>query len=333
MKTFLHILFILAILLFYSSIQAKTWRIHNQDPSADFVQLGEAMIDADVVNGDILHVEGSALKYEGTTITKRVHIIGPGYFLNENPYTPANSALALFKSSIIFEAGSGGSSIKGISFIDYNPYPRVSTEVNNILISGCHMPNDIGLRTHITGIIVQGCYIESTNLFANTRNPYYSVSNAIVNNNIFTRGFRNSAGNLIINQFENNVLVGNVDVVASYFRSNILASNTATVKLVSPHCENNLAFNGQFGTENGNQNVDETAVFVGGTSPDGKYRLKPDSPARGAGYDGIDCGIFGGTSPYRLSGLPNIPVIYDLRVATEGDPVNGLQVTIKAKVN
>jgi len=52
-------------------------------------------------------------------------------------------------------------------------------------------------------------------------------------------------------------------------------------------------------------------------SADSLLRLAPNSPAFGAGYDGVDIGMFGGSDPYILSGIPPFPWIYEI----EMDPV------------
>lgn len=57
-------------------------------------------------------------------------------------------------------------------------------------------------------------------------------------------------------------------------------------------------------------------VFRGGSSTDTQYQLKEDSPALRAGTGGVDVGMFGGSSPYVISGLPALPRITDLRVPT-----------------
>ncbi len=63
---------------------------------------------------------------------------------------------------------------------------------------------------------------------------------------------------------------------------------------------------------------------------DGQYMLSENSPAKGAGSNGSDIGPFGGPDPYRLSGLPNLPNIYELSTVglVSGDE---LPVTIKIK--
>jgi len=77
-----------------------------------------------------------------------------------------------------------------------------------------------------------------------------------------------------------------------------------------------------------------TTVFVGSTgqSTDGQWQLKEGSPAIGAGLSGEDCGMFGGNTPYHLSGLPNIPSIYKLSMPSTSNG-NTLPVTISVKTN
>ncbi|MBS1566787.1 MAG: hypothetical protein JST39_20550, partial [Bacteroidetes bacterium] len=78
------------------------------------------------------------------------------------------------------------------------------------------------------------------------------------------------------------------------------------------------------GTATGNQiNVNMANVYVYGTtgSQDTRTQLKPGSPAIAAGLTvgavtTPDCGAFGATDPYRLSGIANIPTIYTLTVPT-----------------
>jgi hypothetical protein len=70
-------------------------------------------------------------------------------------------------------------------------------------------------------------------------------------------------------------------------------------------------------------------VGATGNSTDGQWQLKANSPALGAGENGVDCGMFGGSTPYILSGMPNIPAIYYLN--TPMVPSDVIDVAIKAK--
>jgi len=78
-----------------------------------------------------------------------------------------------------------------------------------------------------------------------------------------------------------------------------------------------------------------TTVFVdsGSVSTDGDWQLRSGSPAIGAGLDGVDCGMFGGSTPYVLSGIPAIPSIYYFIAPGSASGAEGLQVEIKARAN
>jgi hypothetical protein len=64
---------------------------------------------------------------------------------------------------------------------------------------------------------------------------------------------------------------------------------------------------------------------------DNGYILASGSPATAAGVNGGDCGAFGtgtGGQPYILSGMPEIPAIFEATVPSYG--TSSLQVNIKA---
>jgi len=96
--------------------------------------------------------------------------------------------------------------------------------------------------------------------------------------------------------------------VAATIPSNLSLSDLSNIYVGYPNNPNNLAL-------------------------DARNQLAPNSPARGAGENGTDCGAFGGDDPYVLSGIPDIPSIYQLTVPSQV-PQNGtLNVQIKAKTN
>src|SRR5690554_3302449 len=111
------------LLLIFSSSHAANWRVNNSPGiDADFTTL-QAAHDA-ASEGDSIYVEGSLTNYDnnGTVnISKQIVIIGPGYFLGQNPFTQAIKTTANF-NVIIFATGAEGSSIMGlvVSRIDVN---------------------------------------------------------------------------------------------------------------------------------------------------------------------------------------------------------------------
>ena len=169
-----------------------------------------------------------------------------------------------------------------------------------------------------------------------------TISNANITNNIIVSDIRTSGGfvnlgNILIS---NNVVGllngsgGTIDVDNAVIKNNIL-TYTGGVVIFTPRnnaYSYNISGNTAFGTANGNQqNIAPTAIFVGGTaSTDGAFQLRTGSPAIGTGESGADVGAYGGTIPYRIAGIPNVPSIYQYNQAVSG---NSLNATISTRSN
>jgi hypothetical protein len=303
--------------------------------------INEANTAAVVVNGDTLMVEGSSVPYAAATITKRLVLIGPGYLLANNPQTQASSSSALM-STLSLAAGSDGSVLMGLTF-SASSSNTPSINVSNVVVMRCYMSNNIQLLGNISNIQILQNYFASAAFIVTGGTDRFS--NVVLNNNII-----NNSGFSIFVPFdntyqrsfsavENNVLVGGaVNVTSTTFRNNIITtSNTGSFNIASGSILNNLVANGQIPTGNGNQTYDAANLFIGlsgsGNSPDGQYKLKSTSPYLTAGYNGTQSGLFGGSQPYVLSGIPPIPTIYEFTPGSFGDKINGLPISIKVKAN
>jgi len=77
---------------------------------------------------------------------------------------------------------------------------------------------------------------------------------------------------------------------------------------------------------------ERTSVVIGSSNGtfDGRWRLAPESPARGAGIDGADAGIFAGMHPYVLSGLPAVPFITEFALPAVVTQGSGLPIKLRA---
>lgn len=96
----------------------------------------------------------------------------------------------------------------------------------------------------------------------------------------------------------------------------------------------NIVYYNQSGLPTSNLvNKPIATIFVGNnaTSLEGQYMLSANSPAKGAGEGGVDCGAFGGDEPYIIGGVPSGPIIQELTVpqVTSGSTIN---VRVKARV-
>jgi hypothetical protein len=302
---------------------------NNPDIDADYTNLQDANDNAS--NDDTIYVESSVTAYPSANITKSVTIIGPGFFLDENPNTQANTFEAEL-SSISFETGSDGSIIIGCK-INSN----VSINVDNITVKKCNAYS-IYLYNSINNILILQNYIRSS---ISTLSGGL-ITNSVISNNIVKQNIDLSPGSGSV-QISNNVIIGTgssfnlIDCYNSTIQNNIIVYEAGQIYTNTGNSINNniLAIDGT--NANGNQyNIDMSLVFEDfngslGFSTDGRWQLKAGSPAIGAGIGDVDCGAFGGTIPYVLSGLPDLPHIYEATIPATADSEAGLSVTVKVK--
>ena len=346
---------VLLLLLLTITAHAKVWRVNNRSDFNGttlwgaafggtnlypvFKQINQAVAWTNILDGDTLHIEGSPFEYNRAEINKRLVLLGPGYFLNENP----NSGVDLINATvngIIFQNNSQGSICAGLKLIT----PNVNDiNVSNITIMRCLITNNTTISLGLTGIFfIQNFFSKEFNATLSIISTSGSGSSEITfNNNIFQRPLIWS--NRTIFQCKNNIFDGppntlNIDFNCTDFRNNILKATGATASLnggnLTGVTHNTGSLISQFGNLNNNLVIaDINTLFVdpASNSTDGDYQLKSGSAN---GNDGTERGAFGGASVtrrYTLSGLSPIPVIYDISTSGVAGP-GGLQVTIKAKV-
>jgi hypothetical protein len=280
-------------------------------------------ISSPLVNpGDTIYLEASSGSHGNVTLTKRLVIIGPGIYLAENPETQADLNSATI-DILYFNAGSDGSIVKGCRMT------RVNINASNIILQGNLISQNttshsyaLLLGANISNIIIRNNYIRQTYTTYGSeaiRAWETGTNNVIIQNNFIEITSTTSSryalylGSGFSGTIQNNVLYGAIILNNAEFHNNILRFGNYTAN--NANVTHNIGNTTQFGNLDGNQqNITMTDVFVGsaGNSTDGQWQLKAASPAISAGIGGVDCGMFGGSTPYKLSGIPNIPAIYEL---------------------
>lgn len=355
---------------FIQTSLGKTWRVNNASDYNGagsygsnlggttvypvFKQVNQAVSYGEVINGDTIHVEGATLIYENAQITKRLVIIGPGYFAGENPNTsflPLEAKIG----TVIFAAGSAGSQIMGLHI--YNNYNGSSITIlyqaNDIVIKRCRLDDFIYLDDNLTNVYVlqNFFYNPNPNVTVSAVEPAGNIfpTNLVFNNNICQRTLllTNNGNVMTLLECRNNVfqcpLVSggsqlSILMNVNSFQNNILKTAGASVSINPPQ---SLSYNistslSQFGNSNNNLVIpDMTTIFVdpATNSTDGDYQLKTGLPSNYLGADNTDRGAFGGlgiSSRYTLSGLAPIPVTYQINTSGISD-ATGLPVIIKAR--
>lgn len=192
----------------------------------------------------------------------------------------------------------GDNAAYGSLYLNFNSSP---VGISSALILNCTTVGNgyFNLNANNQSVVVQNCIIE----YLNQGSGYLqNVSNTIFINNITASLSNNNPA------FNNPGSSGNVFGVS--FANNAFFKGYPT-------------------------NTSGSTVL---NSPDGKYVLSATSPAKGAGIipgtaTATDCGAYGGTNPYKASGIPVIPAFYKLTSASSTATGNSYPVTFSVKSN
>jgi hypothetical protein len=351
------------------NVNAKVWRVNNRPlVDADFTTLQAAIDSASW--GDTLYIEGSPNNYGNGTFDKKLTVIGAGYWHDQNDSLQAYEHVSHVKQ-LAFNEGSQGSKITGL-YVYYGNYSTaqnwklIAVNTDSITIERNYIYGYAANRTTYNGFAIfvntdlNSCRIQQNWIQVNiddysTSYPngtvfgiYFSgiPENTTLKSN-FIRAYKSSSyggyysihyntyseeSDMII---ANNVLWGNLQTQRTFIVNNILLSGSYN-NGQEDQTANNLCSGTQFpNTGNNQQNVVMDSVFVDYDKyVDNGYLLKPNSPAKNAGINGGDCGVFSfdyDCEPYILSGMPAIPTIIEATYTTVG--TTELPVNIKAKSN
>jgi len=309
-----------------TTLSANKWRVNNSSSiNADFSDLETALQSEKVLAGDTLYVEGSPNAYLISNIVKKVTLIGPGYCLTENPNTQENKAAAIIKSK---ENGSRlgilaeGFVAEGLTFD--NSY--LSIRADDVTLRKCYIANSINWESKSPGgqaiknTVITQCFLETEIRGNNITSDSGYSDNAFITNNIMRVGI----STLYNATIEYNTILGghfswgciwNTNGSGS-IRHNILSSELQTGQNGTMTMENNYL-------------SESTSFVTNTTSTDGKYQLAANSDLKNKAPNGKEVGAFGGSSPYILSGLPNVPHIYEIIAPTSASAASGLDVILK----
>lgn len=317
-------------------LQAAIIRVNN-NPGANAAYSSAQTAHDNANPGDTLHIEPSVTTYGNLTMTKRLTLIGNGYFLTENSGLQVNVNTSQF-AVITFDPGSKRSKITGMVLTS-----GIAVNTDSITIERNYFPTNTAQQSASYGVAING---NVTGIYVTQNYMYpmiYSLSGAasyvyIMNNYLYYGiSFQGDDTNMYV---LNNVFQGNTtsNVANALVQNNIVQNPGSIFNVSSSIIQNNICAGTQFPAGDGNQrNVDMNTVFnTADPSPDGRYQLKINSPAKDAGfYGGEDCGMFDvppgfGYVPYKLSGIPSVPSIYLLNATVSG---NTLNVTVSTRSN
>ncbi|MBS1564544.1 MAG: hypothetical protein JST39_09135, partial [Bacteroidetes bacterium] len=301
---------------------------------------------------------------------KKLTVYGTGYFLGSNlaPNTQANTGSVMI-NSIALRPGSDNSFIEGLQFTDRlartsgsriyfdtvsnivvsrclflpanvnDPYYFYPPASNNLLIKQCFFSNGAGYGLHsiiamysiltgFSGMKIENSIFDFQSWGLNGLNFVTNRGNGVVADATFTNNTfliamaRSDYGNF---NFTNNIFVNVGGEQATTAINTLNGTNLNNISPISPFFP--VAGNNMQGA-----NID--SLFVGSQpgyhSTDEKWNTRNGSIADGFGQNGVTVGAFGGSNPYKLSGIPNLPFVYSLSVPTQAITPGTLSVRIKA---
>jgi hypothetical protein len=341
-KKFFTLFVLIAFVISLQNVNATIRRVGywgTPIPAQDYIGLQQAHDAANPGDTILVFPNGTSGPYTAT-FTKRLVVAGYGYLVTGTGSNPDLQAITgSLNSTITLRNGSDSTILEGLDGLQLLVGSFANATIAHVVVKRCNaniVPNEgtflldnweitqstfsisSGNTTTITykNLLVENSFINSLNFGATT-----AGCTGIFNNDIFWTGGIN---------FNN----------GSYsLANNIFVSTTAPGNTTNCFFQNNIATNNTIPPGNGNQpNVTISTVFVGyptqGTfSNDGRFALAAGSPAIGAGVGGIDCGIFGGPDPYRLSGIPSIPSFYKISAPGNTATTNPYTITFSVRSN
>src|SRR5690349_11223945 len=165
---------LICLILISTSAFSKIWRVNNKPGvSADFTTAAAAHTGATA--GDTLMFEPSATSYGDVTFTKKLVIFGVGYFHAQN-YANSPITTSSTLGTIVFNAGSSGSSMSGIAHTG-----NIDINTNDITLKGVQRPSgssEINLNS-ATNIVIARCYGVSVDMTGTCSNIL--VTNSVLN--------------------------------------------------------------------------------------------------------------------------------------------------------
>jgi hypothetical protein len=313
-----NVTLLVAALVFGQIGVAKIWRVNNvPGVIADYTTIQAAHDNAAVLPGDTIHLEPSIANYGALTMTKRLTIISVGNFLGANP----GNQYVLVPGTMTSLTVNNVSASNSVFHCNFSSSVSINN-ANNMRFERCRIENSINFNQSSNNVILGNF------LYVITLN---NGSNNIISNNIieyYTDVNTNTANTIVTqNVFFATTVLANRAMANATFQNNII-NKTGSFIFTNCVVENNIASNASLPAGNGNQNsVSMASVFVNPNgADDASFVLQTAgaNPAVGTGKEGVNCGAYGGTNPFKRGLQPAIPAIYKLSapVAPTGNTMN-----------
>lgn len=317
---------------FSAKAQLQVFTLEHNTTSSIYTNLDSAIAAA--VNGDVINLPGGLITFSGT-IRKGISLVGAGAF----PDSTVATSQTMLTNTVNVKRGANNFSATGIFFQN----PLVIDSCTNIAVSRCRLYNIT--VTNSQNILMSECV--DANDMTSSGISNFTVQNSLIYgflgpgiganaggvsfyNNIFFKGynggtlFYNNSYNVTNCYFANNIIHISQGVVipnGNVFYNNVF-TNTANNSFSSVFQNNKTNYSLATIFLTGNPN---TAAYQSGDN----FHLAAGSAAIGAGLGGTDCGIYGGTTPWKDGSMPYNPHIQSATVPGITDQNGNLNVVFK----
>ncbi|HRO75153.1 MAG TPA: hypothetical protein PLP27_03265 [Crocinitomicaceae bacterium] len=311
-----------ALLTLFISLagNATILTVNNNNPSPG--QYSDLQVAIDAANaGDTLLIHRSPTSYGNATITKQLTLIGEGVLTNKAPLTTdinIGTILLTFNSTTLTDASH--SKLVGLRIATLNVYEKDATllnSVDSVSIMYCRLVT-VNIKNNVNGLTITNSMIStvSSGYLYNSVFKYnliatISSSNSIGANNLFMNNIIFTRLSLIGGIVANNVFYCTTSVPFALLAKNTIFSNNIMYGEITPFVPTDFSTNGNTSADN---KINENPLFVNpiaftalfayshtspAAGPFADFHLQAGSPAIGAGTDGKDLGIYGGSTPWR----------------------------------
>ena len=145
----------IAALLICGTVNATSWRVCSKpEAGANFTSVAAAVASNLVFAGDTLYLEPGHYEENTVNITKKLVIIGPGYFFEENGINAANPGEAVF--------GRGFNMSKGVTVIGCKSNYNINLSDSTTLDRCALYKGDWGYAisgADVDNVMVKNCFI------------------------------------------------------------------------------------------------------------------------------------------------------------------------------
>lgn len=355
MKTLISFFCVLVFSVLSSN--GAVWRVNNDVDklggtgnvcSHCFTDLQSAINSSKVAPGDTIHVEASVTNYGGITLSKKLTLLGTGYYLDENPNCQ-NSNSTSSVNEIYITSGASGSKMYGLS-IEGDYYDGVTfaqAAISDILISNCKIKYDIEFGNTSTNFSIDNIQFVKCVINSDIYSDYYdkgkvknlTIRNCYIDGEVILRS--QVTGQLFQNVFEGKVTIWS----GISFYNNISTPSAAALvqnNNSSTNIFNNLFISSQPAWISGGNNefglVISNVFNTSATTLEKilvplSYCKECFKGYKPGGTNNEQIGMYGGSDPYTPAGLPPIPSIYILRGQTVTYQGDDLLIDISTKSN